>query len=254
MKLKLENISCIRNSRKVLDQISASFGGNRITAVTGHNGSGKSTLLRIIAGLWKPDSGKVFYDQTEIRELTVPELARLRAIVLQNPHIPDNMTVYDLLSLGRFARRSSKKVNDAAICRALADTACTELTHRRAGTLSGGELRRVFLALALVQEPRLLLLDELEANWDAEFRRNCPALLNHLRRERDLTIIMVTHDLDLALHCADDILGLQNGKVTLSTALNKPDTVEKLQKFTGENFDILTGQDGFLRAMPKFRV
>lgn len=254
MSIRIDDLSFSRNSRKVLDRISLNFTAGHITALTGHNGSGKSTLLRMIAGLLKPDKGSVYYGETPVTALDLAALARKRAIVLQNPHIPENMRVNELLSLGRFACRSSKQQDLAAIEKALTDTGTAHLAERKAGTLSGGELRKVLLALALVQEAELLLLDELEANLDADFRRTFPILLDRLRRERSLTVIMVTHDLNLALHCADDIAGLQNGELTLFTSLKSAGVVEKLQKFTGENFEIFSGSDGSLQALPRFAV
>lgn len=254
MNIQIRHLTIRRGNNRIPDDLSLNIASKTITAINGHNGSGKSTLLRSIAGLLKPESGKIFYGETDIAALTESALARCRAVVLQNPHIPENMRVNELLFLGRFARNSGKKSDSAAVEKALADTGCTHLAERKTGTLSGGELRKIFLALALVQEPEILLLDELETNLDAAFRRDFPMLLKKLQQERSFTVVMVSHDLDLALHCADRLIGLDHGKMVLDTPLNTADAAEKIRQFAGENFEIFSGNDGFLRALPKFTV
>ena len=79
-------------------------------------------------------------------------------------------------------------------------------------------------------------------------------LLKKLQQERSFTVVMVSHDLDLALHCADRLIGLDHGKMVLDTPLNTADAAEKIRQFAGENFEIFSGNDGFLRALPKFTV
>ena len=119
-------------------------------------------------------------------------------------------------------------------------------------TLSGGELKRAFLALALAQKPEILFLDELEANCDANFRSNLPVLLKELCREYSLTVVMVMHDLDLALHCADHLAVMREGKMELFSSVTACDFPDKLREFAGEYFTISRGEDDILRALLRY--
>lgn len=243
MNIKVADLSVTFNGRKILDHIDIDFPDRKITALIGGNGSGKSTLAACIAGIKKDFDGMVLYDSVPVKKYSPRQLAQKRAILLQNPFAPAAMRVDELLDLGRFAGKSGSKCID----KALAEVGCTGLLTRCIGTLSGGERRKIFLALALVQEPELLILDEVESGVDNEFLRALPDLLKALQYERALTVIMVTHQLDLALHCADRIIGLKNGTAKLLAADKK-----SLCEFTEGNIEFITAPDGSLRAVTAF--
>ncbi len=247
MTVYIRNLSFFRNKRPILQNIDAGFADRSITAVTGSNGSGKSTLLKLIAGLLRPASGEITFDGKNINTFSAGSLAQKRAILLQNPYAPPEMSVFELLKLARFAMNGSRKHDRPAIDRALSDAGCADLTGRKTGTLSGGELRKVFLAMALAQEPELLLLDEVEAGMDAAFCGQLPRLLQKLVAERNLTVIMVMHDLDLALHCATDILGIADNKIGLSVE-NSANAVEQLNNFVNGTMRISMEHDGSIGA------
>ncbi|MBR7121152.1 MAG: ABC transporter ATP-binding protein [Lentisphaeria bacterium] len=247
MSVTIRNLSFFRGNTPVLQEINADFADNSVTAIIGGNGSGKSTLLKVMAGILKYSAGSLLLDSREVASFPVKVLARKRAILLQNPAAPPELSVNELLKLARFAFDTGKKYDQDVIDKALADTGCTALAGRRIGTLSGGEFRKVFLAMALAQEPELLLLDVVEAGLDADFCRKLPALLRKLIVERHLTVVMVMHDLDLALHCATDILGIADGKIRLAVK-NSADAADQLKAFTSGAMHISTGPDGHLNA------
>lgn len=247
MNIRLQDLSIRIGGRDIIRQINAVIPGGTVTALIGGNGSGKSTLLKSIAGLQKNSSGTIFYDDIPLKDFSLRQLAHKRAVVFQNPAIPENMPINELMMLSRFAFTSERRYDHEAVTRALSDAGCADLAERRLGTLSGGERRKIFLALALAQEPELLLLDELEAGVDSAFLSKLPQLLADLRRERNLTILMVTHDADLAMRAADNIIGIKNGK------LHSLDKNEKsLRDFTEGSLEFIAAPDGSLRAVTAF--
>ena len=251
MKISIDRLFFNRKEKNILSDVSVTIPGNEVTVITGGNGCGKSTLLKLIAGLLKPDEGNISFDENDIAGFSPAQLARMRAILLQNPDVPGAMTVMELLKLSRFAFHAGKKDDEYAIETALHDTGSSVWRDRQLRTLSGGELRKVFLALALAQEPQLLLLDEVEAGLDAEFRSAFPVMLKKWQETRDLTVVMVMHDFDLALHCADNILALEDGKVNFFSPVTAVDFSEKLDNFTGKYFTFHQ-ESGKFRALLNF--
>lgn len=252
MNITLKNLCITREKRRIIDDLSLEFHSGEISVICGGNGSGKTTLLKTISGILKPESGKIRYDGIDIAGIPLKLLARKRAIMMQTPQVPDSLTVNELLHLSRYAFSDSKNADRAAVMRALRDTGIEDFAGRKLATLSGGELRKTFLAMALAQEPELLLLDEIDAGVDSRFRSTFPALLKKLRCERNLTVIMVMHDLDLALHCADRLIGLADGKLRLVTA-NTPDAADAINEFTAGTMHISAGAGGSLRALPRYQ-
>ncbi|MBE6366154.1 MAG: ABC transporter ATP-binding protein [Lentisphaerae bacterium] len=247
MNIAIRDLSFFRGERAILQNINADFADRSITALTGGNGCGKSTLLKLIAGLLKYQQGSITLNGRELNSFSPRQLARKRAILLQNPYAPPEMKVKELLRLSRYAFGNNSKYDHKIISQALNDTGCTKLAERKTGTLSGGELRKVFLAMALAQEPEVLLLDEVEAGMDAGFCCQLPEFLRQLVAQRNLSVVMVMHDLDLALHCATDILGIADRHITLQTANNK-DAIDQLNKFVNGTMCISLERDGSIGA------
>jgi iron complex transport system ATP-binding protein len=253
MNILVKSLSLKAGKFPILSDISTTFDDGKTTVITGSNGSGKSSLLKIIAGLHTPTAGKVYYGEKVLDTFPAKALARIRAIVMQNPPLPSGMRVSELLYLARYAFDTGKTADADAVNRAVADAGCGNFLDRKIETLSGGELRRVYLALALAQEPEILLLDEPEANTDSGFHADFPALLKRLKTQRALTVIMVTHDLDLALKCADKIIGLKSGSITFSADTDAPDLLDTLTTFTGNDHELFRDASGSLRAIARYR-
>ena len=187
-------------------------------AVLGPNGAGKSTLLDVVAGLLRPDRGRVVLDGRELtaaggpgRDLLVPAYDRAVGLLAQDPLLFPHLSVRDNVAFGPRSRRSSRAAARAAADRWLADLALTELAERRPGQLSGGQAQRVALARALAADPRVLLLDEPMAALDVAVR---PELRQTLRRVlADRTAVVVTHDVLDALLLADRVVVVEEGSV-----------------------------------------
>ncbi len=186
-------------------------------ALVGPSGSGKSSLLSILAGLEHPDSGRVMIAGQDISGFGEDKLALFRrdhiGIVFQSFHLIPNMTALENVSVPlEFAARSdAAKVATAMLERVGLEQRCAHYPVE----LSGGEQQRVALARALVMEPPLLLADEPTGNLDSGTGRHITTLMFDLQRERDATLVLVTHDVDLAARC-DRVFSLVGGKAVAS--------------------------------------
>ncbi len=193
--------------RRVAGPLSALLRTGRMTALLGCNGAGKSTLLRTLARLQPPLSGRILLEEAPLEGLEEEELARIRAMVLPDREAPPGMPARDLVALGRHPRTnrwgSLSAADREAIDGALEALDIPHLADRPMGELSDGERQRVFIARALAQEPRLLLLDEPTAFLDLPHRVEVIRLLRSLCRTRGTTVLAALHDVPAALRWAD---------------------------------------------------
>jgi iron complex transport system ATP-binding protein len=194
-------------------------------AVLGPNGSGKSTLLKALLGVVRAQAGTARVDGRDIRSWSRRELARAVGVVPQAETISFPLTVRELVAMGRYphlgALGAERDADRKAVARALGECDVDGLAARDVTTLSGGELQRVRIARALAQEPRALVLDEPTASLDV---RHEMAIMELLRASADggMTVLVVTHGLDMAARFADRMLLLADGEVA---AEGPPDRV-----------------------------
>lgn len=201
----------------VLDGIDLVVPPNQITAIVGANACGKSTLLKTMSRLIPPDRGQVRLDGKSIHRLPSKELARTLGLLPQSPVAPEGMTVADLVSRGRHPHQGlfsvwSRKDEDA-VAAALAATRTDTLADRAVDELSGGQRQRVWIAMALAQEPKILLLDEPTTFLDVAHQIDVLDLLTDLNRTRGTTIVMVLHELNLAARYADFLVAMAEGRL-----------------------------------------
>jgi len=188
-----------------------------VFGVIGPNSAGKTTLLRLLTRVVAPTGGEVRLDGRPVRRLAHAELARQIAVVPQDTPRPFPFSVEQLVLMGRFPHapgRFFETGEDRAVARAaMAATGVLDLAALPLEQLSGGERQRALLARALAQEPRLLVLDEPTAHLDLRYQAETAALLRGLNRERGMTILLVSHDLNLAAELCDRLLLLSAGEV-----------------------------------------
>jgi iron complex transport system ATP-binding protein len=188
-----------------------------LVALLGPNGSGKTTLLRAIAGTLRRDAGRVALFGRDLVEWSRVALARRVAVLPQSLVLPDGFRVAELVEMGRAphaTRWFGSSAEDAeAVERALADADALDLSERNADELSGGERQRVLVAMALAQQPELLLLDEPTLHLDIAHQASLLATVARLRARRGLTVIAVLHDLNLAAAHAGRVAVLGSGRV-----------------------------------------
>ncbi|HET6381209.1 MAG TPA: ABC transporter ATP-binding protein [candidate division Zixibacteria bacterium] len=212
--------------RPVLRGVDLAVRRGEVLGVLGPNGSGKTTLLRLITGVLRPDAGSVTFAGVPVGEWPRSRLARRVAVLPQHLELPAGFRVAELVEMGRtpHARRwfGSTADDERAVLRALVEADAMDLAGRTADELSGGERQRVLVAMALAQEPELLLLDEPTLHLDLAHQVSLLATLHRLREQRDLTVVAVLHDLNLAAAFAPRVVVLHEGRVAVDGA---PDAV-----------------------------
>ena len=203
--------------RLVLDRVDLRVGAGELLAVLGPNGSGKTTLLRVLAGTLRATSGEVSLFGRPIDRWSRAEIARRVAVLPQSLELPVGFTVAEVVAMGRIphARGSFGPGPDdeRAVEVALRDADAAELAARPVTELSGGERQRVLVAMALAQEPALLLLDEPTLHLDLAHQLALVRTLERLSHARQVAIVAVLHDLNLAAAHADRCLLLDGGRL-----------------------------------------
>ncbi|MEM4782106.1 MAG: ABC transporter ATP-binding protein [Halalkalicoccus sp.] len=197
-----------------------------VTALIGPNGSGKSTLLKGLANQLAPDSGSVLIDGNDIHSLGPKELARKLGLLSQESVAPDSLIVEDLVMHGRYPHRGFfESVTDAdrrAVERAIDLAGCGHLREREVGQLSGGQKQLVWIAMVLAQETDVLLLDEPTTFLDLHHQLEVMEIVETLRDESEITVVVVLHDIEQAARHADYMVALKDGAIQ---ARGSPETV-----------------------------
>ena len=215
--LRLDKVSLGYGKRTVLHNISLEAKPGEMLGIIGPNGSGKSTLIRGITRLISPSSGQIFLDGQDVASISRLDLARLVAVVPQNPVLPELFTALEVVLMGRtphlglFRHEGEKDL--AIVRRAMEVTQTIAFTERRIGELSGGERQRLTIARALAQEPKMILLDEPTAHLDINYQIETLDLARQLCLEQKLIVVATLHDLNLAAQYCDRLVMLSDGKI-----------------------------------------
>lgn len=205
------------NKKIIVHDLSLDIPEGKITAIIGPNGCGKSTTLKAISRIWQPVKGSITFQGKDIREFSHREFAQCLAILTQSPQAPTDLTVQDLVEMGRFPHRSFLGRGDKDDAKhvewALEQTNMTGMRYRLLHTLSGGERQRAWIAMALAQRPQVLLLDEPTTYLDICHQLEVMQLLVKLNRELGLTVVMVIHELNHAIQYADYVAVMKAGRL-----------------------------------------
>lgn len=197
-----------------------------IFALLGPSGCGKTTTLRLIAGLERPDAGRIYFNDRDVTQL--PPEKRNAAMVFQSYALFPHMNVFENVAFGLRARKMPRAAIAERVAEALGYVRLEALARRRVTELSGGQQQRVALARALAIHPEILLLDEPLSNLDAELRHATREQIATLQRRLGITAIHVTHDQEEALALAHRIAVIKDGEVhqigTPQEILEKPAT------------------------------
>ncbi|MFW5788226.1 MAG: ABC transporter ATP-binding protein, partial [Halanaerobiales bacterium] len=215
--LEIENLKFGYKNKEVLKNINLYIKHRDFLGIIGPNGSGKSTLLKNISRIVCPNKGVVYLDDRLLQEYNNRDLAKKMAVVPQDTTLNFNFNVYDIIMMGRNPYQNrwgniseeDKKVVKEAMC--LTDTYF--LRDKNINNLSGGERQRVIIARALAQKPDLLLLDEPTSSLDINYQGEIFDLLTDLNQNLDLTIIVVSHDLNLSSQYCDELILLYEGEI-----------------------------------------
>lgn len=217
------NISFSYATKPVMGNVSFTIDEAQIVAVIGPNGSGKTTLLKIINGTLFPDDGQMLIDSKETGRWQRKEIAQKVAIVPQETAMIFPFYAEEIVLMGRFPHLGRYGFEDKKdykiVHEAMEKTDTLAFADRRFSELSAGERQRVLIARALAQEPKVLLLDESTVFLDLKHQVQFLALLRQLNTMQKLTVIFVTHDINLAAQNADRTILLYSGKIY---AIGKP--------------------------------
>ncbi|HWJ87701.1 MAG TPA: ABC transporter ATP-binding protein [Pelagibacterium sp.] len=243
MTLETQELSFAYGAEPVFAELALAIPPGRITALVGANGSGKTTILKNLARILRPSHGAVYLDGRSLAQLPTKAIARAMAVLPQNPEAPAGLLVRELVGYGRFAWQKPLTAmtaeDKAAVREALILTGMTELADRPVGTLSGGQRQRAWIAMALAQNSRILLLDEPTTFLDMAHQFEVLSLLDRLNIEQGRTIVMVVHDLNQALRHAHHVIVLHAGKVIGSGAPDAVLTPQTLAAAFGIRADLI---------------
>jgi iron complex transport system ATP-binding protein len=234
--------------REVLRGVDLVLARGELVALLGTNGSGKTTLLRTFSGALAPDRGSVHFDGRSVGDWRRNELARRVAVLPQQLELPLGFRVAELVAMGRapHARRlfASTADDERAIARALLDADAADLADRPAEELSGGERQRLLVAMALAQEPDLLLLDEPTLHLDLAHQVALLGAIRRLRDQRGLTVLAVLHDLNLAAAFAPRVAILDEGRVVADGPPGEVLSIDLVRRVFGVRVDEAHTPDG----------
>lgn len=209
--LELKNICFERDNKKILDNINLKIDTDKFVVITGPNGSGKSTLAKIIMGIEKLDSGKIYLEGKDITEMPINERAKLGiAFAFQQPIRFKGITVFDLLKLS-----SEKEINKAEACEILSKVGlcAKEYVDREInGSLSGGELKRIEIATVAVRNSKFTIFDEPEAGIDLWSFQSLIKIFEDMRKIVKGTTLIISHQ-ERILNIADEVILMKQGKI-----------------------------------------
>lgn len=240
--LTVNKLSLVRSGKHLLDQVSLSIQPGQLTIILGPNGAGKSTLLKCCSGALHADAGHIHLDNKPLADWSLADLAKKRAVLTQQIHMPFTLTVKEVVSLGLAPWSLSDQQANALIHETLIDVGMADTETRHYANLSGGEQQRIQLARVLVQlyadpnqnldkytkEPKYLFLDEPISALDLHQQQKVLRLLKTLT-QKGLGIFCILHDINLAALYGDNLVLLEKGRVTFNSApsqLSKGNQIE----------------------------
>lgn len=247
---QIRGLSFAYDNKTVLRDLNLDIPKGRITTLIGPNGCGKSTLFQLLTKNLEPNEGGIALDGCPIAEMSLKDFARRVAIVHQNNTAPGDLTVERLVSYGRIpytkmGRSPSSPEDQRLIERAMKITGITNLRNRSIQNLSGGQRQRVWIAMALAQGTRILLLDEPTTYLDVRYQLQILRLIRMLNRRCGITILMVLHDMNQTIAYSDEIVALSGqGRVVAQGDPREVVTSEMLEQVYGVRLDVIDHGDG----------
>lgn len=215
--LAVKNLSVGFQDRCVIDDLSLHITEGKFVSIIGPNGCGKSTLVKAIAGLIQLQQGEVHIDGKSCRCYPRRELAKKIAFVMQFCNMVDGMTVRELVSYGRHphvSRFRGMTIEDFEIIDwAMEKTNISSFADREVSNLSGGEKQRVHLALALAQQPDILVLDEPTNHLDLKYQYELLELVKQLNQEEGITVLCILHDINQAMRYSHEVVVMNCGRI-----------------------------------------
>jgi iron complex transport system ATP-binding protein len=243
----LDNIAFEVAGHVVLKPLSLTLAGSGVTGLIGQNGSGKSTLLKILARQQPPTAGSILFEGKALQSWGEREFARKVAYLPQHTPLAAGLKVRELVALGRypwhgafgrFGRDDQQKVDEA-----LTLTSTDSVADRLVDTLSGGERQRVWIAMLLAQDARLLLLDEPISALDVAHQVGVLGLVHRLSLEKNIAVIVVIHEINMAARYCDAIVALKDGRMIAQGLAKEFMTARRLEEIYEVAMGVLPNPD-----------
>ncbi len=235
--LSLKNVGFRYGKSWALRDLDLTICPGEIWGVLGPNGSGKSTFLKVLNGLLTPQEGEVMLKNRPLSGYSRAGLAREVAMVAQENHFRFSFSALEVVLMARFSHlgwfqfegpRDMEAANEA-----LEVTHCLDLAERSINELSGGEKQRVLIARALAQEPTVILLDEPTSFLDLQYKKEIFSLISSLTHNRGMSVLVVSHDIDLAAQFCDKMVMLKDGNIHSTGAPNEVITASNVETVYG---------------------
>jgi iron complex transport system ATP-binding protein len=257
--LRAESVSFGYDGGFALADVSVTIPTGSLTGLLGPNGCGKTTLLKLLCGVLRPRTGRVMLDDRVLSSMTRRQLAKHVAVVPQETHPAFDYTVMEMVLMGRHPHLSAFELEgpaDFEIARqALDATGTHHLAERNYMTLSGGEKQRVVIASALTQSTTVLLLDEPTASLDLRYQLDVASLLARLNRDRNVTMALATHDLNLAASLCERLVVMRDGRILTAGPTRDVLTSETVRQLYDVDADVqFHERAGHLTVVPVRRM
>ena len=228
--IQAEGIEYKVQDKTILSNIDFGIKEGTLTSIVGMNGSGKTTLLKLISNTIKPTKGKIRVHDKNVNSYSIKELAQHISFVFQTNDTSFDFSAQQIVLMGRMPYQKlldrDKQEDFLIVEKAMKKTNTWHLRNRLINTLSGGERQRVFIARSLAQQTSIMLLDEPVANLDLKHQLEIMNLLKNIQKQQNTTILIVLHDLSLALKYSDNVLALKDGQMqfldSAKTVLTSP--------------------------------
>lgn len=241
--ISTKNLNISYGDLDIVKDLNLNIPKGKITTIIGGNGCGKSTILKTIARIIKPKSGEIYINGIEMKDQSSKDLAKVMAVLPQNPQAPSGLSVEELVEYGRFPHKtgafSSKKGDKEIVKWALKETNILEFADRPIEALSGGQRQRAWIAMALAQETDILLLDEPTTYLDLAHQLEVLKVLEELNKKQGRTIVMVIHELNNAARFADNMIGIKEGKIVCEGSPDVVMTKENLKEIFNIDAEIV---------------
>ena len=235
--MRISKVSFAYDTKDILKQLSLEIKSGKVTTILGANGSGKSTLFSLLTKVYRPQAGTIFLNEKDIQAIRRKDFSKEVAIVYQQNTVEDDVTVYQLVSYGRIPHmkrfKGKQKEDEKAIEWALKVTGLAAYREQEMGKLSGGQRQRAFIAMALAQQTKILLLDEPTTFLDIRYQIEILELIRKLNSKYHLTIVMILHDINQAICYSDEIIGLKDGEISVQGKTKEVITETTIEELYG---------------------